>query len=369
MIGVRRHDRYVLRAFWSAFGAVLVFFTVIVIVIHMSDRLARLVRHWQPLRDLGYRPLAILAEYYATLVPFLWMQIVPLAAVLAAAFALTRLTRHNELAPVVTAGVSTRRLTLPILVAGAAIGGALFLMQETIAPRLNRRNLALERLINESDPGRDTEVPHFDDPGGARLSVAAFDTNDLRLEGAILVFRSPEGRIDEVRAYPALKWDPAGRWIAEGEGTRYVLPPGGGDPQRVRIPVTEPVPLETDLDLFEVNTLKDAALGLSTHETGELVRADPDNPRIVMLHNQLFARAFVPLVLLLFGLPFCLGLGRRSAIPGTIAVLATGAVYYATSFLAESLAASGSLNAVFLAWFPVVAFGSVGLGLWATMDS
>jgi lipopolysaccharide export system permease protein len=365
----RRHDRYVLKAFWGAFGAILLFFTVIVMVIHMSDRLSRVVKYWGPIKERGYDPLAVVAEYYATLIPFIWMQIIPLATVLAAAFALSRLTRTNELSPLVTAGVSSRRITLPIVLSGVAIGVALFGVQELLVPALSRRNMALERLLNKSEPERITKVPHFDDPGGARLSVAAFRPLDHRLEGAMLTLRSPEGVLREIRTYPQLRWDDAGRWVAETDGTSFRLPEDRGPPQRSRIPAARSVPLEASLDLFEVSVLKEAALGLSAREAHALLEADPDNPRLSFLYHQLLSRALVPLVLLLVSLPYCLVFGRRSAIPGTIAALASSAIFYGFTFFTSSLSGAGTLNPVFLAWFPVINFGSIGLVLWLTMRS
>ncbi|MFV1958321.1 MAG: LptF/LptG family permease [Planctomycetota bacterium] len=370
MIFPRRHDRYVFSAFWTAFGAVLVFFTVIVVVIHMSDRLARVVRYWQPLEDAGWNPLAVLAEYYATLVPFIWMQIVPLATVLAAAFALTRLTRHNELSPLVTAGVSTRRITLPLILSALVLGGFLFAVQELFVPAMSRRNMTLERLLNENEPGRITKLPHFQDPGGMRLSAAAFLPFDRRIEGALLTSRDAEGRPLAITWYPLLRWDDAGEhWVAERDGTVFPLTASEGTVLGRVVPASEPVPFYADIHLFEVSVLKEASLGLSTRETRRLLEAEPDDPRLQFLHHQLFARAFTPLAMLLLGLPFCFGLGRRSAIPGTVAVLAAGALFYATNFLASSLAGSGEFNAVVLAWLPAVQWGTIGLALWLTMES
>lgn len=367
---LRRHDRYVLKAFWGSFGAILLFFTIITIVLHMADRLVRVVRYWQPIKDRGYDPLAVLVEYYVTFVPFIWLQVVPFAAVLAAAFALSRLTRHNELSPLVTAGVSTRRITWPILIAGVLLGMFQLGVQELLVPHLTRRNMTLERLLNRAEPDRITRVPHFVDPSGARLSVAAFRPADFRLENALVTLRHLDGRLKELRAYPELRWDEGEHaWLAEREGTLFQFPYDTGPPQRSRMPTTDEVPLEASLSLFEVSVLKNGALGLSGGQTRQLLEADPDDPRLQLRYHQSYAQAFVPLILLLLGLPYCLSVGRRSAIPGTIAVLAASAVYYGTIYVTTSLAGAGAFNPAWLGWFPVVNFGSIGLGLWLTMKS
>lgn len=367
---LRRHDRYVLKSFWSTLGAVLLFFTVIVVIVHLADRIGRIMRTAEGLRATGYNVWLLATEYYATLVPFVWLQILPLAAALAAAFSLSRLTRNNELAPLVTGGVSTSRVTLPIVLSGVLLAVGIFAVQELLVPSMSRRNMELSRLLNDREPDRITEVPHFDDPDGARLSMAAYQPLARRLEGALLTFREPDGTPKALRFYPLLEWhEKEHRWIAVEDGTLFPLGEDETGTVRIRLPAGEPAPLGADVRLLEVSVLKELALGLSLREMAELVRADPDNPRLHYMYAEGMTRCLAPLVLLLLSVPFCLVLGRRSAIPGITSVLSAAAAQYAASFLALRLTASGEINAVMMAWLPTVVLGSVGLALWLTMRS
>lgn len=370
MTPFRRHDRYVLTSFWTSLGAVLLFFTVIVVVIHLADRSGRLMRNADNLRATGYNTWLLVAEYYATLVPFVWLQILPLVTVLAASFSLSRLTRHNELAPLVTAGVSTTRVTLPIILSGVAIAAGTFFVQERFVPSMSRRNMALERLLNDREPDRITRVPHFDDPQGARLSMAAYQPMARRLEGALLTFRDPQGSLEELRFYPLLEWMPEEKnWRVAEDGTLFPLGGEAAGTVRVRLPAGEVAPLGADVRLLEVSVLKDLALGLSMAEAADLVRADPDNPRFVYMVHEQVTRCLNPLILLLLAVPFCLGLGRRSSLPGSATALLASSLVYASSFLSVRLATSGDLNPVMIAWMPTVVLGSVGLALWLSMRS
>jgi len=367
---LRRHDRYILKSFWASLGAVLLFFTVIVVVIHLADRSGRLMRNAENLRAAGYSPWLLVAEFYATLVPFVWLQILPLSSVLAAAFSLTRLTRHNELAPLVTTGVSTTRVTLPIIVSGLAIAAGIFIVQERFIPKMSRRNMELARLLEDRQPDRITEVPHFDDPMGARLSMAAYQPMARRLEGALLTFRDPGGSLTELRFYPLLEWVPEEeKWRVAEDGTLFPVGEEATGSVGVRLPAGEMAPLGAGVGLMEVSVLKDLALGLSTSETADLVEADPDNPRLLFMHQEQYTRCLAPLVLLLLGVPFCLGLGRRSSLPGTSAALWTAALLYTASFLAVRLSSSGDLNPILLAWLPTVSLGALGLAFWLSMRS
>ena len=73
----RKHDRYVFRAFLSSLGAVLFFFSVIIVVLDSAERVRRLTRYWDRIVEGGRHPLMVLGEYYATLLPFLWVRLMP----------------------------------------------------------------------------------------------------------------------------------------------------------------------------------------------------------------------------------------------------------------------------------------------------
>ncbi len=183
----RRHDAYVARAFWGAFGAVLLFFTLIFVLIDMAERLKQLNRYWERVEDAGYTPLAALARFYATMIPFVWLRIIPLAAPMAGAFALARLARHQELVPLVGAGVSTRRVLLPVLLSGALLAGLMVAARATVVPALDREHQALGRLLTKRQPDRVVQVPHVHDAPGVRLSaVRRSDATVVRV-GALSV--------------------------------------------------------------------------------------------------------------------------------------------------------------------------------------
>lgn len=366
----RRHDRYVLKSFWASLAAVMLFFSVIVVVIHLADRSGRLMRNAEHLEAAGYTPWILVVELYATMIPFVWLQLLPLSTVMAAALSLTRLTRHNELAPLVTTGVSTTRVTLPIILSGVVIAGIVFFVQERFVPSMSRRNMEVIRLLEDREPDRIVDVPHFDDPQGARLSMAAYQPIARRMEGALLTFREPSGSLREIRFYPLVEWrEEEEKWYVAEDGTLFPLGEEAVGSVRIRLPAGEVAPLGAGVKLLEVSVLKDLALGLSTAETADLVAADPDNPRLLFMHHEQFTRCLAPLVLLLLGVPFCLGLGRRSSLPGTSTALWSAALLYGASFLSVRLAASGDLNPVMVAWLPTVSLGALGLAFWLTMRS
>lgn len=366
----RRHDGYVARAFWGAFGAVLVFFTLITIVVDLAERLKRLDRYWERVKQAGYDPLGALVSFYATLTPFVWLRVIPVAASMAAAFALARLARHQELVPLVSAGVSTRRLVRPILLSGLLLAGVMVLARATLVPALNRENQALGRLLTRRQPDRINSVPHVHDATGARLSAAAFMPIGRRLEDAFVVrYDGDDGPLELLR-YPELVWDGAARaWQAPQGGMRIPLDAEAGGFVRFPVEPGSHAPVAASVELLEILCDAGNSLGLSFEQSATLVRNNPDSPSLVLRHAEQLTLPFSTLVLLGLTLPFSVRLARHRVLPSLLGALLLVALYFLFGMLLASVARNGSWNPVVLAWLPNVLFGSLAVALLAGMRS
>jgi lipopolysaccharide export system permease protein len=366
----RRHDRYVLGVYWASFGAVLLFFTSIVVVMDLAERLQRIVNDWSTLVDQGHAPGWLLLEFYGSFLPFILLKILPVSVPIAAAFALRRLSRRNELAPLVTAGVSTRRIVLPLVLSAVAVSAVMFAVRDLAAPSLGRRQMALSRLLTKRNKAdRVTRVPHMDDAAGVRITMDAYWPGERRMEGVILTVRGADRRPHEARQYPVLTWDEDRRaWVAPRGGFRFDLV---GSAAGLRRPLTpgEAAPIRADAPLVEVTVTERATLGLSLAESRALVRADPENARLVIQHHKQFTEPLSAVVLLLLALPFLIPLDGRNALRAIGASLVGGGLYFAAALVTPGMGASGALNPVVVAWTPTVLFGSMGLALTLTMRS
>jgi lipopolysaccharide export system permease protein len=371
----RRHDRYVLRAFLAALGVALLVLTGIVVIYDLADRLNRLPKALAGVRAQGLSPGAALAEYYLTFVPFLWLKILPLAVLLAAGLAITWLGRQNELAPLVSAGVPSRRVLLPVLLATVLLAGGQAWARETVAPRLSRRHDDLHTLLFERRGrlGRFADVPHLRDPSGGRLTVAAYVPAERRMEGVWITFVHDPSAGGERTAYryALLEWDAAvGRWVAPRGGTRRVLSTEHTGTAVRSLGPDDPVPLRMSPSLVELTVREGAAMGLSSAEIRDLADAHPDRTRFRLLLHEQAAGSVSTVVLLLVGLPLVHHLRRRRGGLRVVAgVVAVCAGYFVTSTFATDLGSRGTLNPVLAAWVADVVFGALGLVLWATMDS
>jgi lipopolysaccharide export LptBFGC system permease protein LptF len=368
----RRHDGYVLRSFLAAFLVVACLLTALVVVADLGDRLDRIDKAEKMIRSAGETPVLAVLEYYATLLPFLWWRLLPLAALIAGAFSLTWLSRHNELAPLVVAGVPSRRIVLPILLAGVALAGTQVLVRETLSPRMSRRHEVLSRLLANRPPDRLGEVKHFDDPSGARLSMAAYLPQSLRVEDAFVHVRSDPatGGRRTLYRYPTLVWSAGTKaWLAERGGERIVLDPARPAGETRAIPAGERAPIDAPPSLLELTFREGSALGLSSSEIRELVDAYPGRPRLRLLLHEQRAVPVSLLVLLLVGLPFGVQLSRGGVIRRFLLCASLVALYEFLGSVATDLGARGELNPVVAAWSTNVVFGALGLVLFAGMET
>lgn len=368
----RRHDGYVLRAFLAAFFLALLVFTGIGILWDLSDRLDRILNSTRTLREAGETPWLAVLEYYLIWIPFFWLSVLPIAALVGACVSITWLLRHNELAPLVTAGVPTRRILMPIFIAAVALAGAQVFVREALAPSLSRRSDRLGRLFSNKKPDRMDEVPHFHDPGGGNLSIAAILPGEKRIEDAYVKFTSDpavEGKRTLYR-YPVLDWDATRRvWVATRGGERIDLETFETGANRWGIEPGATAPIAAEPSLLELTFRLNAASGFSSAEIRELVRANPGRPRLELLLQQQQSAPLAPLVLLLLGLPFAMRFDRSRVFRSFVGCVALVASYLFVSALARDLGARGALSPVVAAWFANVVYGALGIALCADMET
>ena len=102
----------------------------------------------------------LVARYYATQIPQVFIILLPVALLLSLLFALGRMSRANEIVSMLTAGVSLPRVLLPLIGIGLLTVAASMALNYSLAPHaeLARKNFLSEA---QSRPGRNIQGQVF----------------------------------------------------------------------------------------------------------------------------------------------------------------------------------------------------------------
>ncbi|HTH48794.1 MAG TPA: LptF/LptG family permease, partial [Candidatus Limnocylindria bacterium] len=128
---MRLLDRYLLRELLLPLGVCLGGFLVFWVAFDLFNEL----RNFQE----EHATFAGIVQLYVIRLPDLLLTILPVGELLGLLYALTYLTRHNEITAIRAAGVSLWRITLPYLLLGALLSGGLYWLNEDLAPHAAER--------------------------------------------------------------------------------------------------------------------------------------------------------------------------------------------------------------------------------------
>ena len=128
---MRLLDRYLLRELLLPLGVCLGGFLVFWIAFDLFNEL----RNFQE----EHATLSGIVQLYVIRMPDLLMTILPVGELLGLLYALTYLTRHNEITAIRAAGVSLWRITLPYFALGVLLSVGLYWLNEEVAPHAAER--------------------------------------------------------------------------------------------------------------------------------------------------------------------------------------------------------------------------------------
>lgn len=305
--------------------------------------------------------LAAVARRYATMLPELFLALSPFLVLLAALWVIATLRRHNELIPLLAAGVSPRRLAAPLLLMGALFAPLVWADRELVLPRLHELRREEGLLRQRAEPPR----PIPDEEGGVlapRLYLPS--TGELRDVRYTLL----DDDLREARTIVAARGQgaPGGWWLEEG--FTIERRPGGVDRDAIAAIPSGGLLLRSTILRDDVEAAIEAPSYLSAKQLRRQLRRTPGFSHIRV---QLYERYSYPLagvVLLLLALPIALGGdGLMDAFVRLLACGALSVLFFVVSHLSYQLGTREVVPAALAAVGPAAAFGAVGL--WLTLRS
>src|SRR4051812_45951789 len=119
-------DRYVLRNFLEPFLLCFFGFLAIWLVFDLYDNGPDFLEYHVALKTI--------LRFYLTQLPAITVLSLPIGLLLALLFALSKMSRHNEIISMLTAGQSLVRVIVPLIIAGIVASGVCFWLNTASAP-------------------------------------------------------------------------------------------------------------------------------------------------------------------------------------------------------------------------------------------
>lgn len=217
-----RLDRYTSSLFLASYATALLIVVGLFLVLDMAGNLDEYLSE----RDGRSVGVLDIVRYYALSLPFLYVQVAPFVTLVAGMFAVTRLVRHQETVAAMAAGVSLRRLLMPILLLGLLCSGFVWQLRETLAGKpLDLREAQRHYLVKKTRE-RVVENLWIRDGGGGVVLLPRLRPH-TGPEG-VAVVENLEAQLMNAREWTIVRadravWDDLSRvWRLEG-GTRRLL--------------------------------------------------------------------------------------------------------------------------------------------------
>ncbi len=302
-----------------------------------------------------------IGTYYGCKITQIFDRLCEAIALLAATFTVAWMQRNNELLPLLSAGVSTRRIVAPVLFAAFATLGLSVVNQELILPNID--NYLVE---------------HRGDPEGEKetLVKGAFEANGIHISGRG-AFRNQK----LVKDFTVVIPQKMGEGIShlQAKEARYIDP--GDGPRTGGWKLTQTVPAEMDnwqkveglelivpgeyflktdhVDFDMVTRSKYWFQYIPTWKLAQDVAGtDPTQlASVAVVFHMRLTRPFLAMILVFMGLSVILRDQNRNVFVSAGLCLVLCGIFYSALFASKYLGDYEHLSPALAAWLPVFAFG------------
>ena len=184
-------DRYVFRNLLEPFLLCFFGFITIWLVFDLSDNGPDFIEAKTPLKHVAY--------FYLSQAPQIILLSLPVALLLSLLFALSRMSRHNEIIAMLTAGRSVPRLLLPMFGVGLLATLGCLALNYKVAPHAEAvRKILHEQLTNKKKKSREPTLEgHLfkDRMHGRTWFIREMKLNSAQLDGVHITQQDEEGNI------------------------------------------------------------------------------------------------------------------------------------------------------------------------------
>lgn len=364
-------DRYVVNNFLSPFLLAFGGFTAIWIISDMANNAGEFA-------DANVSLLGIL-KFYAALIPNVTVLILPITMLLALLYSLSKMSKANELISILSAGMSSTRVLLPLMIIGLYATFISLVCSFHWAPRAEGAQKAMmEDLIADAkskDKKKKRKRDAFLAENQAYINridnrqwfVGALPQNysrDNKMQKILVADFSPDGKLERTIVASQAFWDGTNDlWVFfQGRVTDVDEDGRMARPQVFDKKHLEQGWRERPWDLISAGVdpeylgVPQLSAFLRAHTTYPEARLAPYK---VFFHHRI-ATAFTCFVAVIIGAPLGIVYSRRGILGG---VAASMIIFFAILFLSNlflALGQSSSLPPMLAAWLTNLLFGSIG---------
>lgn len=290
----------------------------------------------------------------------------PMAMLLAALMAYSRLSSDSEIIALRSIGVSIYRLVIPVLLFGLVVTGCAFIVNDWIAPAATHEAaVTLERAVNQERPDfkeRNIVYPEYEtsqDEQGDEITILtrlfyAEEYNGKQMQGLTILDRTQAG-VNQIVTAQSATWNISSNTWDFFNGTIYLIAPDGSYRNIIRFQHQQLALPRAPLDLAN---RRQNFTEMTIKETKEYLRAmqlSGNEKRVRKVKVRLHEKYALPFVCLIFGLVgAAIGLRPQNTNKATSFGICVGLIfgYYLLAFLSTSLGIWGILTPVLGAWLP-----------------
>jgi LPS export ABC transporter permease LptF len=321
--------------------------------------------------------IVLLLKYLVYLIPFVYIQLAPSAAMIATLATYVIKSRQNEIITWTSAGQSVYRLLLPCLLLMIALGIVNWQIQERIAPRANQRQDELRSqirsrgaLVNKSGKfwvANDRRIYSFQ--LGAPADNTSASDNDTRSASTcpavcavrnltIYEFDETSENLQTLYRSKSAIWDddqirfegPVEKTAlsADGISTSQSI---GGELAEIANPFVEVRKKPSHLNIEETMAQLDSS------------EAEVERRSFAVALDKKYTTLVLPFVIALFTAPFALSLSRKGKVVTVGYAIGLWLIFMGLTNAFEQFGLNGSLAPSFAVWVPLVLFSMLGIYL------
>jgi len=360
-------ERYTLKTYLGPLIWCLMIFIGLYLILDLLGHLDEILR---------YRvPVSLLALYYGTMIPLIFVQVAPFACLMATLYSLGNLNRHQELMAMRASGVNPFRIVAPLLWVGGLISVGVLMVNESVAPQaaLTTSSIKANHLERPGDPNKPHRVLKTIEhlaaygTGHTLLYARSFDPVEKKMAGIVILQHGQELSLRRKIAAESAIWT-GSQWKFMN-GTILQFNAKGQAMGR-------PVPFQSKLiqagdrpEALEKSESQSAFMNM--RDLSQYIRRlrGAGGATIRKLTVDLYAKpaaAMACLVLILIGIPFSIQPVRGGTAMGLSLGLGVGLAFYGINALSIALGKGGWLPPFIAAWGAPLAFS--GFGIWKTWD-